>query len=123
QLRPPTDDLAAQPTQRVQSLWTAGAIRGEPDLALELCDGTGGLHAVKPVRAAGVVAHLEQALLHLPDVVAHQWARYRVVQRSLAESPAGRVQRTPRLVVDLAIDGQSPALLELAHRSFGFRVK
>ena len=72
QVRAAADHLAAEPVQGGHRLRAADAVGDEADLALEAGERGGGAAAEDAVRAAEVVAHLEQPLLQLPHVVTEQ---------------------------------------------------
>src|ERR671932_263674 len=87
QLWASTDDLASEAAQRAHGVRAARPVGNQAHLALEPCDGTRGASAVDAVGAADVITHFQQALLELPDVVAHHGVGDGVVERALAETP------------------------------------
>ena len=93
QLRAAAGDLPAELAQRAQGGRAAGAVGGEPVVALEGAQAHLGLRAEDAVGPAGVVAELEQPLLQARDVVAAHRPLGVVAQQPVTERPARLRQR------------------------------
>ena len=124
QLRAATGDLAAELAQRAQRGRAAGAVGGQPVVALE---GRAGPTSVSgpedAVDRPGVVAELVQPVLQVDDVVAAGGALGVVAQQPVTERPAGLVERPVGLLADPAVDRQAADLLEVPDGELGGRVE
>src|SRR5262249_31381308 len=91
QVRPPADDLTAEPPQGGEGLWAADTVRYQPDLALEPGNRAGRPATQDPVRPSDVVPHLQESLLQCPHVVAEQRLRLHMSEHTGTEGPSGSI--------------------------------
>jgi hypothetical protein len=112
------DRSRREPLERTERLVTDDAVRGEPDVALEVRDrgrGTGSEDAVDPT---AVEPEATQPALEIDDVVSSK-VRPTQVQVTIAQLPAGLDQRGPRRLVADPVVTKSTRLLEGADSGLG----
>ena len=97
----------------------AGAVGGQPVVALEGAQAHLGLRAEDAVDRAGVVAELVQPLLQVDDVVAAHGPLGVVAEQPVTERPAGLVERAVGLLAHPAVHRQAADLLEVADGELG----
>ena len=115
-------DAGSQPGQGLQGGRTAGAVRGDADVALELTYGALGDGPEATVHPADLEAEVEEPALQGQDVVAGEQAPWKVHQHPVAEGPPGLVEGAEGGQVDHPVGGETALLLEGPHRALDLDV-
>jgi hypothetical protein len=108
-------DHRGEPGQRLERRRSAGAVRGDPEVALELPDTRLGLRSEVPVDAPHPEAQVEQTTLQRVDVVPGDQVAGEVGEDPVTESPPGLVEATEGERAHHTVHGQPTLLLEGAY--------
>src|SRR5680860_684980 len=108
-----TLDHRGEPGQCLEGGRPAGAVRGDPHVALEVADALLGGVTEQTVDPADLETEVEQPLLEGDHVVTGHQVAHDVREQPVPEPPSGLVENAVRRGPDDPVDGESALLLEV----------
>jgi len=118
-VRTPVRDHRAEPSECLERRGAGATVGRQANIVLEVGERPSGDLTERPVHPPDREAELEQPVLEGRYVVTPHPATGDLFENTLAEAPAGFLQRLPRRRPHDAIDGQSTDLLEQPHTGLG----